>query len=172
MKLPRIHDIQPKDPVKSRLPPIETIDIDEQKEKFKTHFNINVKDVGDKEDYDGIGVSYERLMNIFNKNYIEKGDMLNTFREEIKSFNICSLEDLEYVVENGLLDLNKYDTYTMTKIIEELKRKTKGLNEYGILTMDDFYCQVASGKLDVSKYTESELDSFLDILMKKWVTRS
>lgn len=158
VKLPKISPIE----LKERLPPIETVSDTWKKEKFKNHFGINV------ENEESIK-SYEDLISIFNKKERDPSVLLQLYEDEMENMGLNNLEDILSAIENGKLDLTRYDTYTMNLLLNKMKRlqKNKPLENYGILTMEDFYSHVISGKLNISDYAEEEIDLLLKEILKK-----
>lgn len=147
-----------KDSVK--LPNIENLDEDE--ERFKDNFVDNVELDRRKQ------LQYRRLFGIFNEEIQDKALLLKRYEKEFKEKGLYNLEELNRAIDEGKIDLRKYDAFTMSKLIEKMAEgHIKSLDSYNIETIEDFYMHVTSGKLDVSKYDEKELDEFIIKLTSK-----
>lgn len=159
MNLPRLSNKKTeKDSVK--LPDIENLDKDE--EGFKDNFVNNVE--LDKREQ----LRYRRLFEIFNEKIQDKTLLLKHYEKEFKEKGLYNLEELNRAIDEGKVDLRKYDPFTMSKLIERMAEShIKSLDSYNIETIEDFYMYVTSGKLDVSQYDEDELDEFIIKLTNK-----
>lgn len=143
-----------------KLPDIEILGEDE--EGFKDDFVDNVK-LDRKEQ-----LQYRRLFGIFNEEIQDKTLLLKHYEKEFKEKGLYNLEELNRAIDEGKVDLRKYDAFTMSKLIEKMAEgHIKSLDSYNIETIEDFYMHVTSGKLDVSKYDEDELDEFIIKLTNK-----
>lgn len=151
-----------------KLPEVHLLNNNEDKNKFKKHFELeNAEELEINEEHKEAIEKYESLMSIFKNKKIDSNDLLGIYRDEIKKMNLYNIEDIELSIKNGQLDLSKYDTFTMNKLLKEIEKKNdqKKLNEYEIETIEDFFELVTSGELDVSKYDSKELDKFIDNLI-------
>lgn len=169
MKLPKLEDNERwKSIEKLKLPSVDILEIDEQKEKFKKHFEIECEKVELKENVPVVE-SYKNLVDLFRKKNVDKDELFEVYQSEMKSLGLSCLEDFEVAIENGNLDLSRYDIYTLTQVFNHLEnnKKVKNLEDYGMITIGDFYTLVTSGKLDVSKYEEKEIDLLLEKLLKE-----
>lgn len=159
MNLPPLNNKKTKkDSVK--LPDVEILDEDEG--EFKDNFVDNVE-LDRKEQ-----LQYRRLFGIFNREIQDKTLLLKHYEKEFKEKGLYNLEELNRAIDEGKVDLRKYDAFTMSKLIEKMAEgHIKSLDSYNIETIEDFYMYVTSGKLDVSQYDEDELDEFIIKLTNK-----
>lgn len=178
MRLPPLDDteIRKKEEAKYsvKLPEIDLLNIDEDKEKFKEHFKEFIdknKEIPNDEDYQNkyraMEKIYKNLMGINEKENNE--NLLEIYEEEIKKLGLYDLETLNKAIDTGEFDISKYDIFTMSKLLKKLEKTKppKSLKSYPIKTIEDFYIHITSGKIDISKYEESEIDEFVDSLVKQ-----
>lgn len=163
-----------------KLPEIDLLYIDEDREKFKKHFKeiisddedkANEKEKSNKEHQDkqkALEGTYRNMIEMFNEKENSE-ELLETYEKEIKKMGLYDLEKLEEAIENGKLDTSKYDIFALSKLLQKLEKTqpVKSLESYNMKSIEEFYMHVTSGKLDVSKYDEEELDDFIDKLAKR-----
>lgn len=159
-----------------KLPEIDRIDINEDKEKFKGHFNefrneneeIEVDRKGQYK-HDELKKSYESIMSMFNKEEKDSDKLLEQYEKEIKEQGLYTLKNLEEAIESRNFDLSKYDVFTMNRLLSRLEKADlpASLESYNIKNIDEFYKHITSGKLDVSKYKTSEIDKLVDGLIEE-----
>lgn len=178
MKLPPLNDKSVKDEKEAEYslkpPDIDLLHVDENKEKFKEYFKELIENEGMEElseegqdEHDKLEKSYKSLIGLFDEKE-DSDDLLKKYEIEIKKMDLYNLEDIGEAIETGKLDISKYDTFTMSRLLMKLEKiePPKSLDNFNIKTIEDFYTHVTSGKIDVSKYEEEELDKFIDDLMK------
>lgn len=178
MKLPPLNDDKKKSKKEKaenslKLPDIDRIHINENRERFKEHFKeiVNRGDkskIDDKDNNASIKKTYEDMMGLFSKEEVSSDDLLVVYEKEIKEKNLYSLDSLEKAIDSGDFDLRDYDIFTINKILIRLEKAKPpvSLESYNIKTIEDFYEEVASGKIEIDKYPEKEIDDFIDKLMK------
>lgn len=178
MRLPPLDDDKAKKRNYLKLPEVDLLHIDEDREKFKEHFkelidekeSINEKELNKEhqDKYKELEGTYKSLMGIFHEKENNE-NLLETYEKEIKEMGLYDLEALEKAIEDKRLDTGKYDIFTLTKLIKKLEKiqPVKSLESYNMKSIEDFYNYVTLGKINVSKYDEEELDDFINKLIKR-----
>lgn len=172
MRLPPLDVNQKREEAESslKLPEIDLLHVDEEREKFKEHFKeFIMKDEvvlnkDNKDKYEDVRGTYRNIIGMFQS---KEDNLLKIYEIELSKIGIHNTEDLEKAIENGSIDMNKYDTFTVNKLLQKLERTQppENLESYNIKTIEEFYVKVTSGEIDVSKYEENELDKFIDSLI-------
>lgn len=152
-----------------KLPDIDLLDSQEEKERFKQYFKEIIDEEGsekfkDEENYNKAKVEYEQLFGIFHAEETDSEILLKSYEDEVRSLGFYKLEDLEKAIENDDFDLSKYDMFTIGKLIRNMEKNelTPKLSSYGVKDMEDFYRKVSSSEINISNYSEDEIDSFID----------
>lgn len=148
-----------------KLPSIELLDIDDEKEKFKGHFNEFDNKENELISNEEVEARYKSLLEVIQNK--DKSTLENLYVEELKLMGLYNLKKLEEAIDSGVLDLSKYNVVIMSKIINKLEliEPAEELASFNMKDMDDFYNFVSNGTLNLSKYSPEEIDSFIENLM-------
>lgn len=159
-----------------KLPDVNSLDIDEEKEKFKKYFKevideegITELNKGNKESYNQAKSEYEHLFGIFNDKKADPEDLLKSYENEVSKLGFNKLEDLEKAIDNNDFDLSKYDMFTFSKLLRKMEENESSpdLDKYNIKDMEDFYNKISSGEINISNYSQNHIDDFIDKLIKE-----
>lgn len=163
-RLPPLNDKQEENK-DIKLPSIELLDIDHEKEKFKGHFDEFDNKENELISNEEVEARYKSLLEVVQNK--DKSTLENLYIEELKLMGLYDLKKLEEAIESGVLDLGKYNVVIMSKIIHKLEliEPAEELASFNMKDMDDFYNLVSNGTLDLSKYSPEEIDSFIEKLM-------
>lgn len=161
MKLPPLNNDKDSNNRSVKLPNIEALN--EEESKFKE----SIKSTGEDKKRE---MQYRKLLRIFDEDVKDETVLLNYYERELKAMGLYDLDKLNEAIDEGKIDLRRYDTFTLNKLIKRMvESDVKSLDSYDIKTVDDFYRYITSGELDVSQYDEEELDRFINKLInKRW----
>lgn len=160
-RLPRLKNEEKEE---LKLPNVE--DLEDKKDKFKSHFGLERSPVQTK-DIPKEELRYKKMVSI-----VEGKDLKREELEclvDLERLGIRNLSSLKRAIDSEDEDLKKYDVFVISKVVKrfEMMERPTPLKELEIKDTDEFYHVINSGELEIEKYSEEEVDNFILFLLEE-----